>query len=746
MIINAGTAAHSAKQPPAADERTMDGRPDERSEVLTLGQLVPLPDGRITAQTFPGVICHDPILLPHLEKPWLKAWISRELGLTPPRKQTPEGSAATATNAATVMKTDLALSCLTVGTPGTGKSRLAELLQGQLLEQGQSLLVIDPKLDTLRQVATQAQVAGLSPEQVTIISPRLSEGAVGWNPFLSHLPAAENATDFFSLINGHSPSWGIRLGDILMNIAYIVAAHRLSVYEVMQCLRRPEYLEALLARPLAERPTAEYLEAADALTYEFLAGNKSTHAESVKSVTNKFRVTLSNEYLRSLLTARVNTLDLSRLWKRQGVVLVHVDRASLGEEGAKFLAGAIVSNLFRTSLRAEGPVPVTLGLDEVSTTESLVGDMLEKIATFSRSAHLSLLVAAQNLQQMSGPLREALLSAHVQISFRLSPGDARLVGPFLAAGTEPSVVRVRAEGAPPTRRGVPAPRSIWRHTLRDASGHPLRIGRAAWEQLQAEELLCLPRSRSKGDDPFGAISRLAARRAIARLYVRAADTGEPVEIHRYVAGINSAWYWIDGPQPLSLVVSFPTPRLSGAERRGEADAARAWIRALQGLPQQHAVLRIGGGEPVLVRVGDVPDVSSSQVEPYLAAAMRANGQTVEEVEACARERQEMVQRLMHGEGGPVTGNQHSSAPASKPPPAQIFQTQTSRQQTQTSRRTRTKADLMGTDDPRTDTGESDEKEANKRGLDAGRHDASTPRSRNDPLSFGNGFAEDGSLD
>ena len=56
-----------------------------------------------------------------------------------------------------------------------------------------------------------------------------------------------------------------------------------------------------------------------------------------------------------------------------------------------------------------------------------------------------------------------------------------------------------------------------------------------------------------------------------------------------------ASYCVDGPQPLA--VSFRTPRLSGTERRGESDAARAWTRVLQLLPVQQAVPRIGGGEP-----------------------------------------------------------------------------------------------------------------------------------------------------
>lgn len=698
---------------------------------LTLGQLVRTEDGRIDGG-LPAIACHDPVLKPHLEKPWLKAWIGRELGLMPslPRR-------SSRTVAAT--EKELAMHSLLVGASGSGKSRLAELMVGQLLARGHSLLAIEPKLDTIRQIAAQAQAAGLSPEQVTVISPRAPGGIPGWNPFLVPLPAGENADDFAALIAGSNISWGVRLGDTLTSVAHVVAAHRLSVVELMRCLRNPDYLAALLERPPAGRPTAAYLEAADALKHEFLAGSKSSRAEAAAAVTNKVRKTIRNDYLRAIISARRNTMDLSRLWKRQGVVLVHVDRASLGEEGAGFLAGMVASSLFRTSLRVTGPVPVTLALDEIATAEHFVGDTLTNIATFSRSANLRLLAAAQNLSQMGGTLREALLSANVQISFRLSPDDARLVAASLAAGTEPSVVRVRAEAEPPSKRGGQAPRSTCLHTLRDPSGRPLRLDSAAWERLRAEELFRLPRLQgpAAGVDPLAAISRLAARQGVPRLFVRAADTGEPVEARRYVAGLDPASYWVDGPRPLALAVSFPTPRLSRAERRGEADSARAWVRKLQGLPQQHAVLRVGGGEPVVLRVADVPDTSLAQVGPYLAVALRANGQTPEEVEACAHERREAVLRLAGQAAHGTNGASETRRPA--PDPRHVFET----------RNGRGVQNGAGEDRPSekgNGNGRSNEPGFDKRGIDEGRIDEGRDGGDRFPSPFDSGsFAADGSL-
>ena len=694
---------------------------------LTLGEIV-RPQGG--AGGFPTVVCHDPVLRPHLGKPWLKAWIGRELGLAPHRR-------ARRDRAPALPEAELALHCALMGISGMGKSRNAALMTGHFFKWGHSMVVADPKIETLWQIAAQAQDAGIPPGQVTLLSPRAPGGIPGWNPFLAPLPAAENAEDFAALIIGSNDSWGVRLGDTFANIAHVVAAHRLSIVELMQCLRNPDYLEALLRHPPPGRLGAAYEEAADALAHEFLAGGKASRAEAAAAVSNKVRKTIRHDYLRALLSSRRNTVDLSRLWKRQGLVLVHVDRASLGEEGARFLAGMVTSSLFRTSLRGGGPVPVACSLDEISTTAKFVGETLENIATFSRSANVHLMSACQDLAPLGGPLREAMLSANVQISFRLSPSDARLVAGSLAAGTEPSVARVRAEAEPPGRRGGRAPRSTCLHTLRDHSGRPLRLDGPTWEQLRAEDMFRLPgiHGPSAGADLLGAISSLAAKQGVGRLYVRAADTGEPVEIRRYVAGLNPASYWVDGPQPLSLVVSFPTPRLTGAERRGEADAARAWTRILQSLPRQHAVLRVGGGKPVVLRVADVPDISQEQVGPYLAAALRANGQSAEEIAACANQRRDVVLRLARGEGDPADVNNAPGTPA----PRAAFRTRPPRQAGRPAAGMDTNSG--GTDGNQTDRNQTDGEKSN-----GYRSHGNIQSNSPSPFSFdGGGFAEDGSL-
>jgi hypothetical protein len=136
---------------------------------------------------------------------------------------------------------------------------------------------------------------------------------------------------------------------------------------------------------------------------------------------------------------------------------------------------------------------------------------------------------------------------------------------------------------------------------------------------------------------------------LSRLYVHAADSNEPVEIREYVAGLPETGYWVEGPR-LHLVVSFPRPRFTGVKQWTAAEATRHWTGVLQNLPVRHAVLRLAGGEPGVIRVASVltPTVNSRQREQFLAKSIAANCQPAAEINATLEYRQQQVERLAAG--------------------------------------------------------------------------------------------------
>ncbi|MBV9852129.1 MAG: type IV secretion system DNA-binding domain-containing protein [Armatimonadetes bacterium] len=613
-------------------------------------------------------LCDAPELLPHADKPWLRAWAAERLGLPPAAPDGPPPPAGRAE----VGQDLLARHACVCGATGSGKTRLAlRLLEGQL-RVGCSAVMLDPKAETIRHLMQIAFSCGLSPEQVTVLSPHLSgAGAPGWNPLdakASGVPPVQAAADVVGVLERSTSSWGPRMADLLTNALVVVASHGLSLFELARLLQRDDYREALLARPLPgggkgsdPLDAVAYQEAHDYFLSEFAAWSGSERAAAAAPALNKFRELLRSPFLRALLCARRTTLRLGELWRRQGLVLVHLDSAALGDEGARLLGGLLAHQLLRTAMRADGPVPVALALDEMGVSEEFVGSAASKILALARSRNLRLLVACQHLSQLSDGLRAALLAnAAVQAFFRLGYADARLAAGAIAAGTGERVERVAVDVA---RRGAEGEPEAWatiRHVVRDGRGEPVALSPAAAAAFR--DLTRNAEWRDDGAAQVEALLRLARMSGEGRLYVHAADTKAPAELRRYVRGLAPDDHWLEiggreGAGPVTLAVSFPRPRLSVVSRETEAERERAWTRELASLPVRHAALRLAGGAAAVVEVAKVPDPSPPPgFERFVSGAVASGGQTAREVAEAQQGRRDEVERVAggaseHGEAG-----------------------------------------------------------------------------------------------
>lgn len=581
----------------------------------------------------PQIICDSPALQRHADQPWFRAFVARHVGLPVTRTVT------SLPDEARVPDRALAAHTLIDGASNGGKTRLAELMASQHIRQGGSVLALEPKPQTIDRLCAQAQAAGLAPEQVTVLSPRMA-ALPGWNPFRTRLPPEQAVPDFVAVLERSTADLGPRSRDMVTNAAHMVAAHGLSLFELVELLHHENYLRGLIARPPA-RDGLGFQVALRFFKHEFLAWKQSSRTEATGPLMNKLRELLRNECLSAVLCAPKNTLDLPALWQRQGVVLVHIDRATLGEEGTRLLAGMMATSLLRTAQRASGPVPVALMLDEAATAEAFMGETLQETLSIAREYNLRVLACCQNISQLSEGLRNSLnTNTSVKVSFRLAPDDARHVARSLAAGTPARLLRVRAEEGPRDRLSGQSERALWQQRIFNAKGQPLRMNPALWERLRWQVLFETDQSNA-AVDPVTVLMR-----QVGRLYVQAADTGMITELRQYVQGLRPREWWLDGPAPLTLVVSFARPRLTGADQLGEREAASIWARTLQSLPVQHAVLRVEGGPPVLLRVLDMPDAPlPARLKEYVAAMLRANALTREQTQATREARAANVDRV-----------------------------------------------------------------------------------------------------
>lgn len=624
----------------------------------------------------------DAELRPHADRAWMRAYASAHSGIAAQQNVESKKGNFVAPEWALERHT-----CL-FGATGGGKSRLALHLVSDHLRQGGSALVLDPKPQTIAHLLDRCRMAGMEPEQIVVLDPAdPASGIPGWNPLITGLPPAQAAADLVSTLKQDSEGWGPRLSDILISALVLLSAHQLSLFELPRLLNRKDYRMALLRLPFPDSAQTQFqsikaktpsfgraavTEAYDFFAHEFSTWAQSERAGAISPVLRRVRALLGSDYLQPLLCAQHNTLDLATLWQRPSVVLVHLDRTTLGDDGARLLGGLLAHQIYRTALRSPGPVPVLLALDELGAQERFIGSALIDIVTVGRSQNLRLLAATQHLAGLSTELREALLAnAGVQASFQTGYDDARLLGSSYAVGAEETLSHASATVAARDRHTGLAEYTTWRHLIRDGNGHALRLSKSAWEEVRRVDSIAPPGEAAA----LERVQSLAASAGATRLFVHAADTEQPIALSVYLRGVPEEDYWFDGPAPLELVVSFPRPKFTNIKHGSASDLAARWTRDIHQLPTQHAAVRVRGSEPEIIRILNVEASDGTVTNPdWTSAARAARTQSVEEIENVAVWRSAQVERIAAGqeeihENTPIANSVSSTARVDQTIPA-----------------------------------------------------------------------------
>lgn len=596
-------------------------------------------------------------LRPHVDRAWMRAYASAHSGIAARQEINPQKGNFVAPEWALERHI-----CL-FGATGGGKSRLALHLVSEHLRQGGSVLVLDPKPQTIAHLLDRCRMADMEPEQIVVLDPAdPASGIPGWNPLITGLPPAQAAADLVSTLKQDSEGWGPRLSDILISALVLLSAHQLSLFELPRLLNRKDYRMALLRLPFPTPSETQFqsttaknhtfgkaavMEAHDFFAHEFSAWPQSERVGAISPVLRRVRALLGSDFLQPLLCAQRNTLDLATLWQRPSAVLVHLDRTTLGDDGARLLGGLLAHQIYRTALRSSGPVPVMLALDELGAQERFIGSALIDIVTVGRSQNLRLLAATQHLAGLSTELREALLAnAGVQASFQTGYDDARLLGSSFAVGAEETLSHASATVASRDRFTGLAERTTWRHLIRDGNGHPLRLSEPAWQEVRRADAIAPPGEAAA----LGRIQSLAAASGATRLFVHAADTEQPVALSLYLRGLPEEEYWFDGPAPLELVVSFPRPKFTSIKRGTASDLAARWTRDIHQLPTQHAAVRVRGDAPEIIRILNVETSDETPTHSaWTSAARAAKTQSIEEIENVAVRRLAQIERVAAGQ-------------------------------------------------------------------------------------------------
>ncbi|WP_433524070.1 type IV secretory system conjugative DNA transfer family protein [Nocardia pseudovaccinii] len=322
-----------------------------------------------------------------------------------------------------------------LGPTGVGKSTLLARMILDDADAGRGTIVVDPKGDLVTDVLSRLPSRlgdrvvlfdADSPAPPPCVNP-LDIGRIGRAGLDL---AVDNLVTVFHRI--FSQWWGPRTDDIMRASLLTLCAQpgTATLADLPRLLTEPAF------RNRVTRTTADPVLRGFWDSYEQLTD--TGRAQLIGPLLNKLRAFLLRPFVRSAIAGGPSTVEFADILDHGGICLARLPKGSLGEETSRLVGSLLVARTWQ-AVTARARIPAAdrpdaaLVLDEAQNFLNLstpVEDMLAE----ARGLRLSLLLAHQNLGQLSRELRDGIsANARNKIIFAVSPDDAR----DLARHTDP---------------------------------------------------------------------------------------------------------------------------------------------------------------------------------------------------------------------------------------------------------------------------------------------------------------------
>ncbi len=313
-----------------------------------------------------------------------------------------------------------------VGASGSGKSKFLESLIIQDILQGEGFGVIDPHGDLIEDIKgwlyfwTQKDFKN----EIVLIDPTDLENTASFNPLepINGIPPerlAGQLVEAFKKI--WADAWGERMADIMRNSLIALAENNLTLLELPLLLTEPEVRKKILqnVKSVTCRQRFKYFESLSAHTWR----------EWLESTLNKVDAFLSDPAIRQIFASPKSSFNLRDIMDNKKILLVNLNKGRLGDS-ANLLGALLVSKIkmaafSRTDIPQTERQPFYLYIDEF---QNFATNSFIEILSEARKYKLSLILAHQNLSQLSEDLRDSILAnCGIQACFRVNRQDAQLL-------------------------------------------------------------------------------------------------------------------------------------------------------------------------------------------------------------------------------------------------------------------------------------------------------------------------------
>uniref|UniRef100_UPI0024558805 type IV secretory system conjugative DNA transfer family protein n=1 Tax=Nocardia brasiliensis TaxID=37326 RepID=UPI0024558805 len=322
-----------------------------------------------------------------------------------------------------------------LGPTGVGKSTLLARTILDDADAGRGVIVIDPKGDLVTDVlsrlpARMGERVVLFDADSPVSPPCVNPLDIGRIGRAGMDLAVDNLVTVFHRI--FHQWWGPRTDDIMRASLLTLCAQSgtATLADLPRLLTEPAF-RARVTRTTKDPVLRGFWDG-----YETLSD--TGRAQLTGPLLNKLRAFLLRPFVRAAIAGGPSTVEFADILDHGGICLARLPKGSLGEETSRLVGSLLVARTWQ-AVTARARVPATerpdaaLVLDEAQNFLNLATPIEDMLAE-ARGLRLSLLLAHQNLGQLSKELRDGIsANARNKILFAVSPDDAR----DLARHTDP---------------------------------------------------------------------------------------------------------------------------------------------------------------------------------------------------------------------------------------------------------------------------------------------------------------------
>ena len=339
---------------------------------------------------------------------------------------------------------DSLLHTVLLGPTGVGKSTAMLRLILADIRAGRGVLVIDPKSDLVTSLLERIPPG--RHKDVVLLDPTMPQ-VVGLNPLVSQ--AARQQPDLVadsllaSFKSIFAESWGVRTEEVLAACLLTLARVSQSLPDVATLVAIP----SLLTNPeLRRRITSKIDDPLGVSSFwaKFDSWSPEQQRQVIAPVLNKLQQLVVRPHMRAVLGQTAPYFQLDELFTKRKIVLIRLNKGTLGAEAARLLGSLVMGQLWPLILgRANDPPTrraiTSIYIDEVHDfIQGIPGDLADALAQ-SRSLGVGFTMAHQYRSQLSLAMQRAIdANARNKICFELSGADAKDMAAMAASHLVPA--------------------------------------------------------------------------------------------------------------------------------------------------------------------------------------------------------------------------------------------------------------------------------------------------------------------